>query len=179
MKRVILTGLLMLAATLANATAQIPDLIVVDGQRQPLFFPPAVDWAQVHQQAPAVAPKGGGCTASWRGYQAIWTVEDQRLYLSRINENPCSSGEKDEIALQPPVFAGWVSRQLLLPQGERLRYVHMGFESVYERYLLLTVEKGRVVKQTLCDPKDKDAILAGKQPPRPLQERCPMLGKPK
>ena len=175
MKRLILTGLLLLASALANATAQIPDLIIIDGQRQALFFPPAVDWAQVHRQTPDVTPKGGGCTASWRGYQAIWTVQNNRLYLSRINENPCSHREKDEIALKKPILATWVSQQLVLPQGERLAYVHMGYGSAYERYLILDVDKGEIVKQTICDPQDQTAIRNGKQPLRQLAERCPML----
>lgn len=179
MKRILLTGLLILVPVLANATAQIPDLIIVDGQRQLLQYPPMVDWALVRQQAPAVTPKGGGCTASWRGYQAIWRIQDKRLYLSSINEAPCGSSEKDEIVMKPPIPANWVNQLLIVPQGEELEYVHMGFASAYERYLILAVENGQVVTQIICDPQDKAAILSKEQPARPLPERCPMLKKPK
>ncbi len=29
------------------------------------------------------------CSASWRGYQGIWSVANNKLYLSRLFRNPC------------------------------------------------------------------------------------------
>ena len=46
-----------------------------------------------------------------------------------------------------PVFAGWFSGLLLVPLGRHLQYLHLGYESRFERYLLLTVESGVVINR--------------------------------
>jgi hypothetical protein len=43
------------------------------------------------------------------------------------------------------VFAHWYSGLLSIPQGDLVEYVHMGFASVYERDLLISVEQGMIV----------------------------------
>lgn len=40
------------------------------------------------------------------------------------------------------VFAHWYSGTLRIPQGNTLKYVHMGYQSTYERDLLIEVERG-------------------------------------
>ena len=45
------------------------------------------------------------------------------------------------------MFAHWYCGTLRIPQGNRLRYVHGGYLSVYERDLMLEVEKG-VIRRT-------------------------------
>lgn len=55
-------------------------------------------------------------------------------------------------------MADWFSGVLRVPQGELLRYVHMGFGSVYERELHISIDKGLVVSTDviLNPPKDHD-----------------------
>lgn len=53
------------------------------------------------------------------------------------------------------VFAGWYSGELRCPQGERVRYVHCGFGSVYERDLLIHVENGVVVSEQVRENTDE------------------------
>ena len=43
------------------------------------------------------------------------------------------------------VFAHWYSGVLSIPQGDLVEYVHMGFASVYDRDLLISVEQGVIV----------------------------------
>lgn len=90
-------------------------------------------------------------TALERGYVAEWTIENGRLYLVEIRgafdepkRTPISVGNyfpED----QPPIFAFWYSGTLRCPVGKRLRLVLYGFESVFERDLLLEVERGQLV----------------------------------
>jgi hypothetical protein len=54
---------------------------------------------------------------------------------------------KDSETSIPPVRAIWYSGVLQIPCGNCLRYVHMGYMSVYEEDMLLYVEGGRVIKQ--------------------------------
>jgi hypothetical protein len=37
----------------------------------------------------------------------------------------------------------------MVPQGRQLEYVHMGYGSRYERYLLLDIDQGNVTSSTL------------------------------
>src|SRR3546814_10121945 len=40
----------------------------------------------------------------------------------------------------------WYSGALIIPDGERTKYVHMGYGSSYERYQVLRIADGRVVE---------------------------------
>ena len=42
-------------------------------------------------------------------------------------------------------FASWYSGTFSLPQGELQNSICIGYSSVYERYLVLTIDKGNVV----------------------------------
>lgn len=149
-----------LAASLAGATAQIPDGISYEGQGHALYSQPihALLRARPELQARVERYIGPRCSASWSGLRAEWAVEDDRLYLVRLEANPCDR-EPDRIPLrklgarrgETRLFAEWFSGELRLPQGEELEYVHMGFESVYERDLFLTIEKGRLIGRRVVE----------------------------
>ncbi len=49
------------------------------------------------------------------------------------------------------VAATWFSGELRVPRGERLQYEHMGFGSVYEEDLILSIDRGRVTKREVMD----------------------------
>ncbi|MBN2078201.1 MAG: hypothetical protein JW838_04505, partial [Spirochaetes bacterium] len=75
----------------------------------------------------------------WRKYIATWEIREGRLYLVSIDGVYRLTGEG-------PLYADWVSGILRVPRGRMTRYVHMGFESRYEKELVITIEKG-VVKE--------------------------------
>jgi len=60
------------------------------------------------------------------------------------------------------VEADWFSGELRVPKGKLLQYVHMGYGSSYEQELIITVDKGVVVRQVLVDNR-------GKKPRDPLE----------
>ncbi len=49
------------------------------------------------------------------------------------------------------VFAHWYCGTLRIPQGDRLRYVHGGYLSEYEKDLMLEIEKGVVQRAWVRD----------------------------
>lgn len=51
-----------------------------------------------------------------------------------------------------PIRADWFTGWLIIPRGRRTKYVHMGFESEYERWLYIEVESGRVLGRTVVIP---------------------------
>ena len=155
--RMFLAAFCLLAANLAHATAQIPERIKVDeGEAQPLFSEPLRPFLlsdDAHIKALG-RHANTGCSASWRGYQGHWTISsDQQLMLTALFANPCS----DKPAPIPlttffpdatgPVPAKWFSGKLLVPLGKMVQYQHMGYESEYEKYLIITVDQGKVTSR--------------------------------
>lgn len=154
--QIVLAILACAVTTAADATAQIPDEIVIDGRTESLFAEPLQEafranrWLQ-HNLAQRTSKNG--CTASWRGYVATWEVRANELYLVSVKVDPCSSSTLVPLAelfsgATGPIKATWFSGTLTVPQGNQIAYVRMGYESRYERYLLLQVDKGRVTRST-------------------------------
>ncbi len=138
----------------AGATAQIPDQIAIDGAPEPLFSNPFMPIArQDAQYAKLRSFLKGACSASWLGFTAAWEIRDSKLYLIQVTANPCSS-VPDPVPLGTffpeaagPVHATWYSGVLVIPRGKLIEYVHMGYASRYERYLLIKVVDGVVQSQ--------------------------------
>ena len=133
-------------------TAQIHENLIYEGEETTMMSCPPlpVDHPLVVQtDPPGTFAKPGVpsvvfSTACWRGYLGTWEVRGGRLYLVSVIGRYEMLGDE-------PLFAEWVSGVLIIPRGELLKYVHMGFESVYERELRLTVEAGVVVDSTTVE----------------------------
>ena len=46
-----------------------------------------------------------------------------------------------------PVFADWVSGTIRVPMGKMMKYIHMGYESVYQKDMFVTLTNG-ILKET-------------------------------
>jgi uncharacterized protein (TIGR02996 family) len=101
-------------------------------------------------------------TACWRGYVGLWEVQDNLLFLTelrgQVSEETAENhrrefGLTDLFPQAPPdgVLADWAFDWFRVPDGEIQHYVHMGFESKYERDLLLGVHRGRLVAVRTVD----------------------------
>jgi len=153
MKKWLFIGFWLLSQA-ALATAQFPELLLVDGKPRVMFANPLEPWLKVQQNAEKLKPyiSEQRCSASWRGYRGTWEVKGDSLQLVNLTANPCSQPPKEVplSALFPgktaPVDATWFSGRLVVPDGNQTKYVHMGYMSQYERYILFHVERGRVVK---------------------------------
>ncbi|MCC6471779.1 MAG: hypothetical protein IT563_25930 [Alphaproteobacteria bacterium] len=88
---------------------------------------------------------------------ALWTIAGDRLYLSDLSgwiptePREPGSGERSprHVTLadlfpdaKGPVHAAWYSGTLRIPQGRLVDYVHQGYASQYERFLLIDVIDG-------------------------------------
>ncbi|MCK5788954.1 MAG: hypothetical protein KAH32_08140, partial [Chlamydiia bacterium] len=47
------------------------------------------------------------------------------------------------------VFASWFTGEIRVPNGDLLRYEHMGYMSVYEEDLFLAIENGVLIKKKI------------------------------
>jgi len=89
-------------------------------------------------------PKFKGCssTACWRGYLGIWELRNDSIFLKEITS--CSKWRCDTVVntdlrelfkdkyVNEEVFADWISFEIISPYGKQLKYIHQGYESIYE-----------------------------------------------
>jgi hypothetical protein len=153
MKRVIVVIMIVVAAWLTGAwaTAQMPDELIYRGETLAIFTNPLESYFGRDNPRPEFISRVL-CTACWRGYVATWKIENEKLYLVKMVEGSCSrtAPEIDVSKIfgrRPPIEAVWFSGVLTAPRGKLLSYVHMGYESRYEKSLLLTIDKGRLVRE--------------------------------
>lgn len=91
-------------------------------------------------------------TALTRGYLADWEIIDDRLYLCSITTDPPASTPLIETLFpgcSERVFAHWYSGVLVLPEGNTLPYLHLGFASQRENERWLNVKRGVITGFTI------------------------------
>lgn len=86
-------------------------------------------------------------TACWRGYIGTWEIRQDAFYLVAVEGLYTLQGE--------PILADWVSETLRIPCGNVLFYQHMGFMTIYEEELFVSIEKGRVTERRRIDNRGK------------------------
>ncbi len=137
------------------ATAQFPDIIIFEGKRYSLHSNPL---EQYFKKFPDKRPKEGSrSTALWRGYIATFEIMDSTLYLKDITIELPDHKWKSVLAEVFPnnerVKIDWLTGLLVLPYGELVEYVHMGYASTYENYILLEIREGRFKRAKRFDYK--------------------------
>lgn len=90
-------------------------------------------------------------TALHRGYVGAWEIAGGRLYLVKLTA-VLETGRDASIESVFPgfpdrVFAHWYTGTVRIPRGDRLKYVHGGYGSIYELDEMLEFERG-VVRKT-------------------------------
>jgi hypothetical protein len=136
-------------------TAQFPDRLVYKGDTLSIFANPLEHLYSDDSLRPKFFGDNEGCvsTACWRGYQAEWIIIDGQLYLTGIF-SCCFYEDKIKADLKilfgnkfidGKVKAEWVSGHIIAPQGKQLYYVHMGYESLYEKELEFQFKNGKLI----------------------------------
>lgn len=132
-------------------TAQFTENLIYQGQKLTLCAEPLGPFLEfsastVTFQAPH--------TALWRGYVGTWCIENDRLYLVKLDGHRETESGVLEVGLEAlfpdypdGVFAHWFTGELRCPSGALLRYVHGGYGSTYEQDMFLRVQRGVVVEE--------------------------------
>ncbi|MBF0420049.1 MAG: hypothetical protein HQL78_07775 [Magnetococcales bacterium] len=140
-------------------TAQEPEIITIRRKKNPMRYlmysePLEELWEQQGNRPDLQSMR----TSNWRGYVGHWSIRKRKLFL--LNVEVCSDtydwdsglGEKEAMILETlpgpldgGLFASWFSGRLDCPYGECLEYRHMGYKSIYERFLILKIENGIVI----------------------------------
>lgn len=154
MKHLLLIACSLFLSLQVLATAQVPDILIWKGDTMPLHANPLESHPAFEQLSKNLYGAKDGCmnTACWRGYQAEWTLEKDQLYLTAIY-SCCyqdDSVKADLRTLFPKQLSGgrvkadWVTDTLWAQQGELLHYVHLAYESTYEKETRLTILEGKL-----------------------------------
>lgn len=144
-----------LSAPATFATAQFPDYVSIDGKSAAMHSNPLEPYFARH---PEKRPKTSvTSSALWRGYIAYFAITDGKLQVADIqvyDKIESTSGEPKMRSVMDEVFpvsadrtVSWLTGFLILPQGEVVSYVHMGYASTFERYRLILVKEGRVLAE--------------------------------
>jgi hypothetical protein len=149
------------------ATGQAPDKLIDDNKIFELFSNPLEDYYRIEKDRPAFKPSANtmASTGNWRGYVATWEIENDVLYLRGIEavicnfqefiQRKCKRADLMELfgekCINGKVTASWYTGDLRIPDGRLLESVNMGYGSIYEREIVITVEAGNIVKRELID----------------------------
>lgn len=156
-----LATLMVAAPATVRATAQMSDIVVVDGKQYGLNTNPLERYLEsLGDRAPKFDSPH---TANWRGYVATWELADDALYLRQVegyrtNPKPDDDDDTEDHVLtvdgmaelfpgHKEVLADWYTGALIIPDGELVDYVHMGYGSTYERYIVAIVREGREMER--------------------------------
>jgi hypothetical protein len=127
-------------------TAQVREKIIYEGKIYSMCSCPLSPFLKLSKfKNEFISPH----TALWRGYVGTWEILVERLYLVELVGDFADGSLVNLEAIFPGypnrVFAHWYSGTVRIPQGKILKYVHMGFGSIYELDLSIKIEKGVVV----------------------------------
>jgi hypothetical protein len=140
--------------------AQLPDKILLNGELQQLYSNPLEHyWMRMDKKRPPFFPLPN-CR---RGYVATWEARDSQLFLKDIDGNyeratlffGKESARYSAKILFPKsgnklIKANWFSGKLRVPQGKMTIYDE-DYGSRFEQEVIITVEKGNIVKMVTID----------------------------
>jgi hypothetical protein len=152
MKLLLIVAVMLLLSLEVCATAQFPDRIIYNGKEYALNSNPLEEY---FEKNPEKRPKRGiMSTALWRGYVATFEILESQLFLKdvEIEVRDSTSGKsyktkwesvmKEVFPNQSQIKVEWLTGLLVIPHGKLVNYVHMGYGSTYEKYILLEIENG-------------------------------------
>lgn len=133
-------------------TAQIPDVLIYEDEAVRLFTTPLEQYFDTLRHRPQF---GNTCTALERGYVAQWKLDAGQLWIVDLTATFPDGSCVTLRSLFPDsdgrVLADWFTGELRIPRGKRLKYIHMGFSSIYESELKIQIKQGVVGDIQLAD----------------------------
>ena len=130
------------------------ETIIIDGRKRYMAAEPFNYYLETLDDPPELSSPH---TACWRGYFGRWKIRVNKLFMTGLEAYVDIGGKTEEVGLdyffpdQKQVFAEWFTGEIRVPMGKEIQYVHMGYESLYERDLLIHVKDGNIVSMIEID----------------------------
>jgi len=149
MRKFIILAIGILWMNFAFGTGQIPDYLILGNDTIAIFSNPLEQYFEKTGKRELIDFSGCGSTACWRGYIAIWVIKNDSLFLNRITScwQDCPNSKDANLKVmfgEEIPFANWVNGNLIAPKGKRLRYIHMGYASIFEKEQIFKIKNGKV-----------------------------------
>jgi hypothetical protein len=145
--------------------AQLPDKIKMDGEWKELFTNPLEQYWMLRGKRPNFC-SSQECA---RGYIATWEIADKELFLTNLQGEikklfPLFGAKTKKADLQEffsnifqkitKVKAEWYSGKLRVPLGKMTCFEDHGYDSRFERDMIITVVKGDITRIVTLDNSD-------------------------
>lgn len=97
----------------------------------------------------------GFSTACSRGYLAVWEIRDNKLFLINLDakiqkdDEICKVGVDYLFPSKNEVFADWFSGEIRIPTGKQLKYIHLGYKSIFEKDIYLNFKDGILLSERI------------------------------
>ena len=140
-----------MAARPAHATAQVGNLLLIDGEYHTLWSQPLA--GTPYRVVRRMEEGWSLTTACWAGHLTVWSLEAEQLWFLGTQEclgsKALSADEVLEGVTETRVAADWYSGTLVLPQGEVISYAHSGWDTLYSEQRRIVVERGQVMTDSV------------------------------
>jgi len=149
--------------------AQKADIIEMDGETMDLYTNPLEEyWTKEKKKRPPFY----ALDVCRRGYIATWGIRDNQLYLTEIEgdvENRSLFGSRSKKFTLKTLFkkhapggvkADWFCGKLRIPRGNMTQFEDDGYNSRFERELILTINKGDVIKIATLDYTHRTLVVS-------------------
>ena len=148
--------------------AQHPDKIFLDGEYLDLYSNPLEQfWATQRKVRPPFI-SSSECT---RGYTASWEIRNNKLLLTDIEGSydqnfiffrrlaPYTLKKLFPKSKGRSVRATWFSGKIRIPIGKMTLFEDAGYDSRFEKELIMTIHEGEVIKVVTLDFKEKSLVI--------------------
>ena len=149
--------------------AQLPDTIIISKEKMDLYSNPLEQyWIRLERKRPLFCP----LDSCQRGYVASWEIKDKQLFLKDIDGNFLKKsflfGRQLIRYTMKMLFsksgsrrvkASWYSGKLRIPRGNMTAYDHSDYNSRFEKEMIITVDRGNVVKMVTVNFADHTLIV--------------------
>ena len=141
--------------------AQLPDIILLQEKEMDLYTNPLENyWISYGKKKPEFEIS----SSCKRGYIATWAIQHNDLILidiqgRRLKTSIFFANKYVPISLKKlfpkckveGVLANWFSGKLRIPAGNMTQYEHYNYNSRFEKEIIITIDKGKVLKIVTLD----------------------------
>ena len=140
--------------------AQLPDSIILHGEKLDLYSNPLEKYWQIKSKK---RPEFHVTPICKRGYIATWEILDKSLILRNIDGNVerrfflfWKKTVRFTLRMlfskaKTGVKATWFTGKIRIPLGKRMLYVHNEYDSRFEKEMVITIDKGAVIRTVTLD----------------------------
>ena len=135
-------------------TAQVKELITYEGKNVGMKTEPLADYLANQDKIEFST----WSTACLRGYIGTWEIRNKKLFIidlwfseDRERDREKKLGLSYCFTDKSKVFAEWFSGDIIIPQGKIIKWINIGYQSIFEKDLILNFKNGVLISKRIKD----------------------------